>query len=348
MLTLLVLGCDAVCSTSGGPSTEQNIEIFWEVPAVWSLATVMHYDRATGAHHVKYDSGFEHTAELLPNKWKIMQLDASVPAPEEPEAESGRLMGSSLVGKRVHVWWPHYSTWNKGVVRQCDVFHGVLGKCTVDLLGSRSGTSEKYNFSDPTLQWRGEFVPDPLRWSLPRLPTFHNAPNFMEVDIDVDLVGRARRWYERDVLPHMMHEDRLESWNSSAEEEPSSGTQGGVRHEYRWNRQFAGGKFGSNINWISPGDLPTHRRLSSLYHELAVGKHVERFLDLTPNNTARELRVYIPTFIARSTVRKSFYHTDWPAEGGSNGLTLMMPLYVISIDSRYISCESSSPFDALP
>ena len=32
----------------------------------------MRYDLASGAHNVTYDSGFEHAAELLPNKWKLM------------------------------------------------------------------------------------------------------------------------------------------------------------------------------------------------------------------------------------------------------------------------------------
>ena len=331
MISLMAIVC-AARSHLDGPSTNQNVEIFWEVPAVWSLATIMRYDSASGAHHAKYDSGFEITQELLPNKWKVMPDKGSAPEPEEPEAESGRRTGPSLVGKRVRVFWPYYSTWKKGIVKQCDVRYGVLGKCTVDLLGSQKGTSEAFNFSDPTLQWRGEFVPDPLRWSLPQLPTFHNAPNFMEVDIDVDIIKRVRRWYERHVQPDMMHEDRLESWNSSAEEEPFSGAQGGVaaRREYRWNRQFAGGKFGSDINWISPGDLATHQRMSSLYHMLAVGSHVNRYLDLTPNNTARELRVYIPSFVVRSTVRKSFHHHDWDERGGSNGLTMMTPLYDMS------------------
>ena len=51
------------------------------------------------------------------------------------------------------------------------------------------------------------------------------------------------------------------------------------------------------------------------------------YIDLSPNNTKKELRVYIPSWIVRTTVPKSYFHVDWPVNGGSNGLTMMMPLY---------------------
>jgi hypothetical protein len=380
-LTLCCCACGHPDDHHGGPSTGQRVEILWEVPAKWSLAKVVRYDRASGAHNVTYDSGFEHAAELLPNKWKLMppgydgsSNDAEAEAaeaagagdggdgpvsglagqpPPPPETESGRVMGHALVGESVRVFWPIYATWQKGVVRQCDVHHGALGKCTVDRVeGALGGTSATYNFSDPALRWRGEFVPDPVRWTLPRQAAFHDAPNFMEVDVDLALVARVRRWYERHVLPHM-RDDRGDSWNTSAslaeEEEEGEeegeerevaaaadnaggggsgvGGAGASRREYRWNRQFAGGKFGSDIKWISPADLPTHERMSAFYHQSGVGRHLEPYLDLTPNNTARRLRVYIPSFVVRSRVRQSYHHHDWLPAGGANGLTLMVPLY---------------------
>ena len=217
LVTLCCSACGHPDDHHGGPSTGQRVEILWEVPAKWSLAKVVRYDTATGAHNVTYDSGFEHTAELLPNKWKLMPPGydssssssssddaeaasglADQPAGQpQPETESGRVMGHALEGESVRVFWPIYVTWHKGVVRQCDVHHGKLGKCTVDRVdGALGGTSARYNFSDPALRWRGEFVPDPVRWTLPRQAAFHDAPNFMEVDIDLALVGRVRRWYE--------------------------------------------------------------------------------------------------------------------------------------------------------
>ena len=64
--------------------------------------------------------------------------------------------------------------------------------------------------------------------------------------------------------------------------------------------------------------------MSFLYDILGIEKDVEEFVD---NSTTR---VYIPSFVVRISVKKTYYHFDWPLEGGSNGLTFMAPLYDMS------------------
>ena len=315
-----------------GPTTGQKVQVLWDVPAVWSSGEVAGFDAASGAHFVRYDSGFNARVHLAPHRWSL-SLNKSDPAPR-PELESGRAReeASSLEGARIRVFSERFSMWHNGTVGQCDVHLGEIGKCAVDFVeGPRNGTSAMYNFSTAAgLRWRGEFMPEPERWALPRLARFHGAPNFMELDVDAALVARARRWYERHVLPQMRSRTR-DSWVTSAEgdeeEEAPAGERGATAREYSWFSRFAGERFGSDIKWVSPADVATHERMSAFYHQSGVGRHLEPFLDLTPGNTARRLRVYIPSFVVRSRVRKSFHHHDWLPAGGSNGLTLMVPLY---------------------
>ena len=143
--------------------------------------------------------------------------------------------------------------------------------------------------------------------------------------MDPGLVAQARAWYEAQVLGHL-RDDAL-SWNGTNEETA------GAPHS--WHMQFAGGqqrtepttqqhptsqyipvptggKFGSDIKWISPGDqartpaptlttrpdglvdtIPelrhqgTHAIMSDFFHRGGFGQHVERYLDLQPANKAR-------------------------------------------------------------
>ena len=309
-----------------GPTTDQKVEVYWEMPSIWSSAKVVSFDTFTGAHTVVYTystagTDFNHTAELLPNRWSLLPSNTSNLEPASaPEPASGREKGAALVGETIRVLWDAFAMWHKGFVRQCDVRRGKLGSCTVEYVeGPRSGASEKLNFSDPKLRWRGEFVPDPERWALPPQAHFHAAPNMAEFDVDVALIERVRAWYERDVLPRLPQEGSHGSWTASAlgeNGEPSS-----------WFSRYAGATFGSDIRWVSPDDLGTHQRMSRVYHQMGVGRQLRQHVDLTPNNTARDLRVYIPSFVVRSTVPKSYHHHDWKPEGGANGLTLMTPLY---------------------
>ena len=43
-----------------------------------------------------------------------------------------------------------------------------------------------------------------------------------------------------------------------------------------------------------------------------------------------QLRVYIPSFVIRSTVPREYFHLDYVPSAGSNGLTLMAPLFDMS------------------
>lgn len=87
-----------------------------------------------------------------------------------------------------------------------------------------------------------------------------------KVDVDPGLVAQARAWYEAQVFGHL-RDDAL-SWNGTNEETAAP--------PHSWHMQFAGGqqwtepttqhptsqyipvpiggKFGSDIKWISPGD----------------------------------------------------------------------------------------------
>lgn len=206
------------------------------------------------------------------------------------------------------------------------MFKGSIGKCTVK---RDDGYDWQYNFSDPELVWRGQFVPDPRRWAFPKTEAFGNATNMMEVDVDTRIIDRVRRLYEHHVMPNVV-DDVSESFSSSPRD-------AGGETVYTWNRQFAGGKFGSDIKWISPGDLNTHQTLSSVFHELGVGRKIEHLVDVREPRQPRQhqtsapdvdprLRVYIPSFVVRVRVRKSYHHLDWPVAAGSNGLTLMTPL----------------------
>jgi hypothetical protein len=317
-----------------GPTTGQKVQVFWDVPAVWSAASVAGFDAASGAHLVRYDSGFNTSVKLAPHRWSL-SLNKSDPAPR-PEIESGRAREeapeASLEGARIRVFSERFTMWHNGTVGQCDVHAGEVGKCAVDFMeGPRNGTSAMLNFSAAAgLRWRGEFVPEPERWALPRVARFHGAPNFMEVDVDAALVARARRWYERHVLPQMRSRKR-DSWVTSAEgdeEEAAAGERGeSTAREYSWYSRFAGERFGSDIKWVSPADVATHERMSAFYHQSGAGRHLEPYLDLTPSNTARRLRVYIPSFVVRSSVQRTQHHHDWQPAGGANGLTMMVPLY---------------------
>jgi len=154
-----------------------------------------------------------------------------------------------------------------------------------------------------------------VKWSLPRLPRFFFAPNIAEIDVHETLVSHVRDFYEAHVLPAIHDEStEIKSKSTQAGEIPLS-----------FYRQFAGGKFRSDIKWVFPADYFAYTSLVSFLGEMNTTKFLREFVDLDPDQG--ELQVYIPSFVVRVQVNKRYYHMDWPKEGGSNGLTLMLPLY---------------------
>jgi len=57
---------------------------------------------------------------------------------------------------------------------------------------------------------------------------------------------------------------------------------------------------------------------------MQINQQLKQYLDVSPGG---KLQLYIPSFVVRVAVDKSFHHLDWKDEVGANGLTLMAPLY---------------------
>ena len=404
---LLALALCAPCARSlsedgGKPSTGQRVEMFWDVPEKWSICEVTSFNAATGEHTVKYDSGFEHTAALLAGQWRFREKPGRpLRSKKKVGGAEGTKYSAKLVGQELRVYWARYTAWQPGVVGLCEVYEGEIGACEVK---KDDGNTEKYNFTDPKVVWKGEFLPNPDQWTLPKSEAqLGNALNMMEIDVDKELIAEVRDWYEHHVLPYIgddgedtwettvtgdagtgysMDVDSKPTYNSfitprrkaEGDEGPGGGDEGegegegeggGAAKEagiggtiasmfgwgsgkdaagaagagegggrkgrgYKWYRQFAGGKFGSDIKWVSGSDIPTLRRMNSFFDRLGISKHVGQYIDWTKANKRNESRVYIPSFVVRVSVKKAYYHLDWPAEGGSNGLTFMSPLYDMS------------------
>ena len=87
----------------------------------------------------------------------------------------------------------------------------------------------------------------------------------------------------------------------------------------------------------SPRAISTRTRRFRLSFTSLAWAEIEHLVDVREPRQPRQhqtsapdvdprLRVYIPSFVVRVRVRKSYHHLDWPVAAGSNGLTLMTPL----------------------
>ena len=305
-VALALARCDGELYT--GPDTGALIEILWDVPAKWSAATITHYAPGNGSHTAQYDSPFTHSAALEPGRWRRIPAHTPEAAAESLPTETahGQEHGEALVGTRVYVKWDPYQAWHPGEVGGCTVRGGRVTTCSVSF-DDGMGTHDYDLSAASATRWRRRFTPDPEAWSLPRSAAFFDAPNFMELDVDPAVIARVRRWYELHVVGHLgTRADTFASSAACAAHDPN-GACGAAAPSFF--RQFAGGKFGSDIKWISAADLPTHERMAAFYDELRIAPRVERFVD------GGKSRVFIPSFVVRASVSRSYYHTDW-AKGG--------------------------------
>ena len=132
------------------------MEMFWDVPEKWSICEVTAFDAATGEHTVKYDSGFVHTAALLAGQWRFREKPGRpLRSKKKVGGAEGTKYGAKLVGQELRVYWPRYTAWQPGVVGLCEVYEGEIGACEVK---KDDGNTEKYNFTDPKVVWKGEFL----------------------------------------------------------------------------------------------------------------------------------------------------------------------------------------------
>lgn len=291
-----------------GPDTGSKIQVLWYVEAHWDLATITQADQ-DGTFHFQYDrSKFKHSGKLKPGRWKLFS-EHQAPDDTPPNDTKGETLGGqAAVGRKVYILWDEYTKWHTGTVESCKVAGGKIGKCVVHFNDSM-GTHE-YDLSEGSkTKWREVFKLDPVKWSFPRDAGFGNATNFMEIDIDVGVISRIRSWYEEHIKPHLSEE------TFASASDPS----------FNFYSMFAGGKFGSDIKWLSATNNVTFSHMSSFFDDLKVRPHVNDYIDGDGG-----AQLYIPTFIVRSRVKKSYHHLDWPVEVGSNGLTLMTPLYDMS------------------
>eukprot|EP00927_Polykrikos_kofoidii_P039231 TRINITY_DN33661_c0_g1_i1.p1 TRINITY_DN33661_c0_g1~~TRINITY_DN33661_c0_g1_i1.p1 ORF type:complete len:484 (-),score=62.68 TRINITY_DN33661_c0_g1_i1:31-1482(-) len=330
------------------PDTGSRIEVLWDIQAQWAPCTVTAINSETSEVTVMYNSGYEHQQTLGVGEWKL--IDADVRDLVESEAEyddipvqtrdcAATLLGAGGVGSRILVHWPEYTEYHAGEVGPCNVQNRRVTSCQVmfDDMGDfhydlRPGSGVQWR---PLLQGTLLEQRELTTRELPRLAHFYNAPNFMEIDVPIDVVDDARRWYEAHVLPHVNSDQEV--FHSMAFEGDGSR---GVEGDLEFYRQFAGGKFGSDIKWISPSSMKGYNVMESFFNRLGIAQPIEQYIDtLNTTNTVEtdgslkfdnNLRVYIPSFVVRAAVRETYFHLDWPPEGGSNGLTFMTPLFDMS------------------
>lgn len=76
----------------------------------------------------------------------------------------------------------------------------------------------------------------------------------------------------------------------------------------------------SDIRWYSARNRRDFRRFRSIFHDLGIARHVERYLDLE-----KEVRLYNSFLVVRTSCDEPDFHVDW-ADANNEGFTLMTPL----------------------
>ena len=222
-----------------GLATGSKIEVLWHVPEVWSVCTVDSYDKSTFMFKVTYDSGFETESFLPPQQWRMREKPGApdmLPMKEIDAKEEGE----ALVGKDLRVFWPEYNDWQQGTLGKCKAVDGSMGN-SCDFYKEDDEEPTEYDFSDPELQWRHLFTPDPNKWTLPKDPMYNDALNLMEIDVDTTIMEKVRHWYEHHILPGIDGGDVFNSTTlNSTVFIPEVESALHPPKNYSWYRQFAG------------------------------------------------------------------------------------------------------------